>query len=88
MIYRLETTPKFDKQLKKIDKVCQRQIVEYLLNNIDGTENPRAFGKGLTGNRRSFWRYRIGNYRVICDIQDSKCIVLALETGHRKDIYR
>jgi mRNA interferase RelE/StbE len=88
MIYRLETTQKFDKQLKKLDKVSQKQIAEYLQKNIHDTENPRAFGKSLKGNRSGLWRYRVGDYRIICDIQDEKCIVLALETAHRKDIYR
>jgi mRNA interferase RelE/StbE len=88
MIYRLETTQKFDKQLKKLDKLSQKQIVEYLLKNIEGTENPRTFGKGLVGNRKGFWRYRVGDYRIICAIQDAECIVLALETAHRRDIYR
>ncbi|MDR3094576.1 MAG: type II toxin-antitoxin system RelE/ParE family toxin [Bacteroidales bacterium] len=88
MIFHLETTPKFDKQLKKIDKVSQKQIVEYLSKNIEGTENPRTLGKALVGNRKGFWRYRVGDFRIICDIQDKECIVLALETASRKDIYR
>jgi mRNA interferase RelE/StbE len=88
MIYHLETTPKFEKQLKKLDKVYQKQIVGFLLKNIDGTENPRAFGKKLIGNRKGFWRYRVGDYRIICDIQDTECLVLAIETGHRKIIYK
>lgn len=88
MIYRLRTTQKFDRQLKKLDRISQRQIIAYLLKNIDGSENPRAFGKGLIGNRKGFWRYRAGDYRIICDIEDAECIVLALETAHRKDIYR
>ncbi|GHU55786.1 hypothetical protein FACS189414_3670 [Bacteroidia bacterium] len=83
MIYQLETTPKFDRQLKKMDKVGQKQIVEYLLKNVEGTTNPRAFGKALIGDRKGFWRYRVGDYRIICDIQDQECIVLALETAHR-----
>jgi mRNA interferase RelE/StbE len=88
MIYRLRTTQKFDKQLKKLDKVSQKQITEYLQKNINNTEKPRAFGKALAGDRKGFWRYRVGDYRIICDIQDEECIVLALETAHRKDIYR
>jgi mRNA interferase RelE/StbE len=88
MIYHLETTQKFDKQLKKLNKFSQKQIVEYLLKNLNNTENPRAFGKGLVGDRKGFWRYRVGDYRIICDIQDEECIVLALETAHRKDIYK
>lgn len=87
-MYRLETTPRFDRQLKKAAKVHQKQIVAFLLKNIDGSINPRAFGKGLVGSRKGFWRYRVGDFRIICDIQDEACIVLALETAHRKDIYK
>jgi mRNA interferase RelE/StbE len=88
MIYQLKTVSKFDKQLKKLDKNTQKKITEYLLKNVDGKENPRKIGKSLKGNSKGFWRYRVGNYRIICDIQDEECIVLALETGHRKDIYK
>ncbi|HLW50565.1 MAG TPA: type II toxin-antitoxin system RelE/ParE family toxin [Sphingobacteriaceae bacterium] len=84
----METTSKFDKQLKKAGKTNQRQIVAFLLKNVDGATNPRAFGKGLVGSRKGFWRYRVGDFRIICDIQDEACIVLALETAHRKDIYK
>jgi mRNA interferase RelE/StbE len=88
MIYSLATTAKFDKQVKRLDKTNQRQITDYLLKNVNGSDDPRAFGKALTGNLKGLWRYRIGDYRVICNIQDQKCIVLALETAHRKNIYR
>jgi mRNA interferase RelE/StbE len=74
--------------LDKIDKVQAKKILGYLRKNIDGSENPLAFGKSLKGNRSGLWRYRVGDYRIICDIQDEECIVLALETAHRKDIYR
>jgi len=88
MSYQLKTTPKFDKQLKKLAKAGQKQIVEYLLQNVNDSENPRAVGKALAGNYKGFWRYRIGAYRVICNIEDDECIVLALTTAHRKDAYR
>ena len=51
-------------------------------------ENPRYSGKSLIGSKTGLWRYRIGNYRVIADINDDRCIILALEVGHRKDIYK
>lgn len=88
MKFRLETTPKFDKQLKKVDKIHQKQIVAFLLKNVDGSVNLRLFGKGLVGSRKGFWRYRVGDFRIICEIQDDTCIVLALATAHRKDIYK
>lgn len=56
-----------------------------ILNNV---ENPRYIGKALTGSKKGLWRYRIGSYRVICDINDKKLIILAMEVGHRKEIYQ
>ncbi|MDR1743266.1 MAG: type II toxin-antitoxin system RelE/ParE family toxin, partial [Dysgonamonadaceae bacterium] len=79
---------KFDKSLEKISNSNAQKILRYLKKNIDGSENPRAFGKALKGSLSGLWRYRVGDYRIICNIQDDECIVLALETAHRKDIYR
>jgi mRNA interferase RelE/StbE len=87
-MYRIKYTKRFDKQLEKLGKENAVKILNYLHKNIDRTENPRALGKELTGNRKGYWRYRVGDYRIICDIQDKECIVLALETGHRKEIYQ
>jgi mRNA interferase RelE/StbE len=88
MSYSISYSNKFDKSLDKIDNANAQKILKYLKKNIDGSENPRAFGKALAGNLKGLWRYRVGNYRIICDIQDEECIVLALETAHRKNIYR
>jgi mRNA interferase RelE/StbE len=88
MIYHLQTTPKFDRQIKKLNKVNQKQIIKYLLENVENSQNPRNSGKALIGNMKGLWRYRVGDYRIICDIQDEECIVLALETAHRKDVYK
>lgn len=88
MSYHIDFTEKFEKQLKKLDKFESRQIISWLLKNIEDTDNPRKTGKGLTGNHSGEWRYRVGNYRVICLIDDNKLTVLALEVGHRRDIYR
>lgn len=85
--YKLVPTPKFIKQMKKFDKFTQRQIRKYLENVVKDGKNPRAKGKGLTANRAGQWRYRIGDYRVIVNINDGEMIVLALEAGHRRDIY-
>ena len=70
-----------------MDKQVQRLLFACIDKYLDGTENPRRHGKGLTGNRANEWRYRISNYRLICDIQEDKLVILALEFGHRKDIY-
>ncbi|GHS88149.1 hypothetical protein FACS1894201_09590 [Bacteroidia bacterium] len=88
MSYSLSFSDKFDKSLDKIDNANAQKILKYLKKNVDGSENPRAFGKALIGKLKGLWRYRVGDYRIICDIQDEECIVLALETAHRKNIYK
>ena len=84
MTYKIVPTPKFAKNFKKLDSFVRKQIKSYL-NRV--TENPRAKGKALVANRTGQWRYRIGAYRVIVNIQDNELIILALEVGHRRDIY-
>jgi addiction module toxin, RelE/StbE family len=88
MTFALETTACFDRQFKKLSPSLQAQITAYLLKHADGASDPRTSGKALTGNLAGLWRYRVGDYRIICDIQDAKLIVLALEIGHRRDIYK
>lgn len=88
MIYHVETTSLFDKEIKKLDKYTQQMIKSWISRNIEGTENLRLHGKALSSNRKGQWRYRIGDYRLICKIQDSKLIILALTIGHRSDIYK
>lgn len=85
--YQVKTTRNFEKQLSKLDKFTARIILKWLLHNIDGTENPKRYGKSLVGNHSGKWRYRIGDYRIICKIEEEKLIVLSLEVGHRKNIY-
>ncbi|GGE37019.1 type II toxin-antitoxin system RelE family toxin [Streptococcus himalayensis] len=86
-MYSIEYSKKAQKQIKKLDKQIQRLLFAWIDKHLEGTDNPRAHGKGLTGNHANEWRYRIGDYRFICDIQDDKMVILALEFGHRKDIY-
>lgn len=84
MTYKIVPTPKFAKNFKKLDPFVRKQIKSYL-NRV--TDNPRAKGKALVANRTGQWRYRIGAYRVIVNIQDNELIIIALEVGHRRDIY-
>lgn len=77
------------KDLKKLDKPTASLIVGWIRKNLEGCDNPRIHGKGLTGNRSKGWRYRIGDYRLICDIQDNKILIYVLTVGHRKEeVYR
>ncbi len=75
------------KQLKKLDPQATKQIVDYLDARIAGTDDPRQWGKQLKGELNNIWRYRSGDCRILCLLQDEVFVVLVLETGHRKDIY-
>ncbi|NHM16816.1 type II toxin-antitoxin system RelE/ParE family toxin [Eggerthellaceae bacterium zg-887] len=86
-MWHLQFSKKADKQLSKMDPGVRRVIVAWLLKNVDGCEDPRAHGKGLTANKSGKWRYRVGDYRVLCEIRDSQLVVLAIEIGHRREIY-
>lgn len=87
MKYRIVFTDKAKKQLKKLDKYTASLIIGWLEKNVEESENPRLHGKGLIENRAGQWRYRIGDYRVICEIKDDEIIVLILDVGHRRNIY-
>ena len=87
MKYEVELSERFKKEFRKFDKYTQKMIRAWINKNLVDTENPRLHGKGLTANRSGQWRYRIGDYRLICNINDNKLIILALSVGHRRDVY-
>lgn len=87
MKYTVKTTPRFEKEFKKLDKYTMKMIKSWINKNLVGCENPRIHGKGLTSNRSGQWRYRIGDYRLICSIEENELIILALSIGHRRDVY-
>jgi mRNA interferase RelE/StbE len=77
------------KQLRKLDKQTARRIVDFMDERIASEENPRGTGKALTGPMLgAYWRYRVSNYRIICEIQDGALCVLVIEVGDRKEVYR
>ena len=80
-------TDKALKELKKLDAPQSQRIIAYLEERIKGEEDPRRFGKGLKGNLGNYWRYRIQDYRILCEIKDEAFIVLVVKTGHRRDVY-
>lgn len=86
-MYTVVFTEKAKKQLSKLDKSTAKLITSWLLKNLQNCENPRQHGKGLTSNLSGKWRYRIGDYRIIADIQEDKILIMILEIGHRRDIY-
>ena len=85
--YNVVLTSEAKKQLKKLDKHVAAIIISWLRKNLENCVNPRQHGKPLTANRTGQWRYRIGDYRLIAEIQDDKIIILILSIGHRREIY-
>jgi len=76
-------------QLRKLDRQIARRIVDFMDTRVATSDNPRGAGKALSGPMLgTFWRYRVGDYRIICDIQDGALCVLVVELGNRKEIYR
>jgi mRNA interferase RelE/StbE len=86
--WKIEITRGAEKQIKKLDRTAQTVILRFLRERLQPAENPRQWGKPLHGEKGGLWRYRVGDYRLICDIQDEKITVLVLRVGHRKDVYR
>ncbi len=87
MAWTVEYDPRVEKDLKKLDRAIQQEILDYMHNRIATDENPRRFGKGLRRSKRGLWRYRVGDYRIVCKIQESRLIVLVVVVGHRSTIY-
>lgn len=83
MSYVVRTTPRFEKEFKKLDRYTMKMIKAWIEKNLSGCENPRVKGKALTANRKGQWRYRIGDYRLLCLIEDKELVILALSIGHR-----
>ena len=89
MTWEIKYTESALHQLKKLDKPIARKVLDFMDERIAPSADPRSSGKNLVGPKMgSYWRYRIGDVRVICDIKDSELVVLVIELGHRKEIYR
>jgi len=88
LVWKIDYTSTALKQLSKFDKSAAKRIVDFMDERIAGLQNPRDTGKALTGAMLgAYWRYRVGDYRIICDIQDNVLCVLVVEIGSRKDVY-
>lgn len=88
MKYKVVFTDRAKKQIKKLDRSIAALIIGWIEKNLENCENPRIYGKNLMANKSGQWRYRIGDYRIICEIQDEEITVLVLEIGHRRSIYQ
>ncbi len=87
MSFSVETTARFDREFKKLDKYTRRMIRAWIEKNLVGCSDPRAHGKSLRADRKGEWRYRIGDYRMLCLIEDDRLVILALSVGHRREVY-
>ena len=85
--YSIELSERFKREFRKLDKYTQKMIRAWINKNLLDCTDPRQHGKGLTVNKSGQWRYRIGDYRLICEINDNGLIILALTVGHRQEVY-
>ena len=89
MAWKVEFSIEANRELDKLDAQHAKRILKFLRERIAKLEDPRSLGKPLQGSRLGeFWRYRVGDYRLICKIEDDRLLVLVLRSGHRKEIYR
>ncbi|MCK5871393.1 MAG: type II toxin-antitoxin system RelE/ParE family toxin [Methylococcales bacterium] len=87
MTWKIDFDRQAFKALSKLDSVVKKRIVQFL-ENLELVDNPRQQGKALTGKFKGLWRYRVGDYRLICNIEDEQIIILVLDVAHRKQVYK
>lgn len=89
MAWRIEFHPRAEKELSKLDREAARQVLRLLRDRVAPLEDPHSLGEALRGPEVGrFWKYRVADYRIICDIQQQRITVLVLRVGHRRDVYR
>ncbi len=88
MAWRIEFSRTAERQIRKLGRQAQVDIIDYLRQRVEPADSARQFGKMLHGDKQGLWRYRVGDYRLICDVRDSDHVVEVLAIGHRKDVYR
>ena len=89
MSWKVELSLQADRELSKLDPKHARRILEFLFERVAKLGNPRSIGAALHGSRLGeFWKYRVGDYRLVSKIEDDRLLVLVLRIGHRREIYR
>ncbi len=89
MGYKVEFDPAAVKDLKQLDQQIQRRLVTFLRDRVATLDNPRSIGEALAGaTLGNYWKYRVGDWRIVCDIQDKRIIVRVLRIGNRREVYR
>jgi len=87
LAWQIEFDQAAEKELSKLDRQAQKDILEFLKKRVGARENPRDFGEALRKNLSGLWKYRVGDYRVIAEIQDQRLVVLVVRVGHRSRVY-
>lgn len=86
--WKIEVAAEAKRELEKLDPQVARRIERFLYERVASLDNPRSIGQALQGEKfGELWRYRVGDWRIICKIQDAKLVVLALRVGHRREVY-
>lgn len=89
MAWQIEFDPDALKELKKLDRPVQIRLVAFLRDRLAPLDDPRSLGEALSGARLgSYWKYRVGDWRIVCDIQDQRVVVRVLRLGNRREVYR
>ena len=88
MAWTIEYAETAKKQLRKLDKAVARRIADFIDERIASNDDPRRLGKALKGPLGDLWCYRVGDFRILCDIQDGVLTVLVLQIGNRREVYR
>jgi mRNA interferase RelE/StbE len=87
MAWNVEVSPRAQRQLDELDKPVARRISRFLYERVGKLDDPRQIGERLQGTLSDFWRYRVGDYRLICSLENDRLVVLVLRIGHRRDVY-
>jgi mRNA interferase RelE/StbE len=85
--WRVEFDSDAARELRKLGAQAQRLILRYLRQRIATAEDPRRFGRALTGDLQGLWRYRVGAYRIVASIEDDRFVVVVVTVGHRREVY-
>jgi len=86
-LWRVEFHPHAARELRKLGHEARRTIQHYMRKRIATSQDPRRFGHALLGDLKGLWRYRVGDYRIVADIRDTKVLVMVVTVGHRRNVY-
>jgi mRNA interferase RelE/StbE len=87
MAWKIEFEPAAQKELGKLDRPVARRVMKFLYQRVGKLDDPRRIGERLQGTLGEFWKYRVGDYRLICSLEDDRFVILVLRIGHRREVY-